>query len=57
MNAGRFATAFGVLATGILFSMTGGSYPVIGTYAALIYALGMIAIVWAPDTSQTKMED
>jgi len=57
MNTGRFATAFGVLAAGILFSMTGGSYPVIGTYAALIYALGMIAIVWAPDTSRTKMED
>ena len=57
MNTGRFATAAGVLVAGLLFTALGGSYPVIGTFAAFIYALGMIAIFWAPDTSQSNMDD
>lgn len=49
-NVGRFATAGGVLAAGALFTAVGGSYPAVGTVAALIYGLGMIIIWYAPDT-------
>lgn len=53
-NSGRFATAFGVLAAGFLFSALGGDYPRVGTICASVYALGFIVIWWAPDT---KMEE
>lgn len=49
-NSGRFATAAGVLAAGFLFTALGGDYPKVGTICASIYALGFIAIWWAPDT-------
>jgi len=51
MNSGRFATAVGVFISGALFAALGGSYPMVGAFGALIYALGMIAIWFAPDTS------
>jgi MFS family permease len=57
MNFGRFATAAGVLIAGALFTALGGSYPLVGAFGALIYALGMIAIWFAPDTSYTSLED
>jgi len=57
MNTGRFATAAGVLMSGILFSALGGSYPAVGTLAAFIYALGMIVIWFAPDTSRKNLDD
>lgn len=50
MNFGRFGTAAGVLISGALFSLLGGSYPLVGAFGALIYAVGMIAIWAAPDT-------
>lgn len=53
-NSGRFATAFGVLAAGFLFTALGGDYPKVGTICASIYALGFIVIWWAP---VTKAED
>jgi SHS family sialic acid transporter-like MFS transporter len=53
-NSGRFATAFGVLAAGFLFTALGGDYPRVGTICASIYALGFIVIWWAP---VTKAED
>jgi SHS family sialic acid transporter-like MFS transporter len=53
-NSGRFATAFGVLAAGFLFTALGGDYPKVGTICASIYALGLIVIWWAP---VTKAED
>ncbi len=56
-NSGRFATAFGVLGAGFLFSGLGGSYPRVGTICALIYALGVVAIWWAPDTGGKPLED
>lgn len=49
-NVGRFATAGGVLAAGLVFTALGGSYPAVGTAAAMIYGLGMVAIWWVPDT-------
>jgi MFS family permease len=57
MNTGRFATALGVLVSGALFAALGGSYPTVGTFGALIYALGAIAIWFAPDTSRKDLED
>lgn len=49
-NSGRFATALGVLAAGFLFAVLGGDYPRVGTLCAMIYALGLVVIWWAPDT-------
>jgi MFS family permease len=43
-NSGRFATAGGVLAAGLLFSALGGDYPRVGTICAGIYGLGIVAI-------------
>jgi MFS transporter, SHS family, sialic acid transporter len=54
-NVGRFATAAGVLTAGLLFTALGGSYPAVGTAAALIYGLGMVAIWWAPDTARKSL--
>jgi MFS transporter, SHS family, sialic acid transporter len=54
-NVGRFATAGGVLTAGVLFSALGGSYASVGTVAALIYGLGMLAIWWAPDTTRKSL--
>jgi MFS family permease len=50
-NCGRFATAGGVLLAGALFNALGGDYPRVGALSALIYALGLPAIAWAPDGS------
>ncbi len=56
-NVGRFATAGGVLAAGILFNAFGGSYSAAGTVAAFIYGLGMLAIWWAPDTARRTLTE
>ena len=56
-NSGRFATAVGVLLAGLLFTALGGDYPRVGTCCAMIYALGMFAIWFAPDTRDKKLED
>jgi MFS transporter, SHS family, sialic acid transporter len=57
MNTGRFATAAGVLVSGLLFTALGGSYPAVGAYASLVYALGIAAIWLAPDTSRNSLDD
>jgi MFS family permease len=57
MNTGRFATAIGVLVTGAVFALLGGSYPSVGTVGTVVYALGMIAIWFAPDTSGSNLDD
>jgi len=54
-NSGRFATAFGVLAAGFLFTALGGDYPRVGTICASIYALGLIVIWWAPVTKEEDL--
>jgi SHS family sialic acid transporter-like MFS transporter len=51
MNIGRFVTAGGVFVIGEVFYLFGNSYPAIGSACALIYALGMIVIFWAPNTA------
>lgn len=40
-NVGRFATAFGVMLAGGLFTLLGGNYPQVGSICALIYAIGI----------------
>lgn len=56
-NVGRFATAVGVLGAGALFTAFGGSYPAVGATCGLIYALGLVAIWWAPDTTGRQLDD
>lgn len=56
-NVGRFATAVGVFLAGVLFSAVGGSYPRVGSLCGLIYALGLLVIWWAPDTSTKKLQE
>jgi MFS family permease len=55
MNIGRFATAGGVLAAGWLFTKFGGDYSAIGAACSLIYALGVLAILWAPNTRERTL--
>lgn len=56
-NVGRFATAVGVFAAGSLVGWFGGDLARVGSVTGLIYALGMVAIWWAPDTSRLDLED
>ena len=56
-NVGRFATAVGVFFAGILFAAMGGSYSRVGSLCGLIYALGLIVIWWAPDTTDKKFQE
>jgi MFS family permease len=56
-NFGRFATAGGVLLAGLLFTAMGGDYPRVGATCALIYALGLVAIWFAPDYSARGLGD
>jgi SHS family sialic acid transporter-like MFS transporter len=48
MNIGRFVTAGAVLLIG---TQAANEYPTIGAVCALIYALGMIVVFWAPNTA------
>ena len=50
-NTGRILTALGVLATGAITAAFGGDYAAAGRVTSLIYALGMVVILFAPDTS------
>jgi MFS transporter, SHS family, sialic acid transporter len=47
-NTGRFATAIGVLMVGFLFGAV-KAFPIVGACGALIYALGVIAILFLSD--------
>jgi len=56
-NAGRFATAGGVLFAGLLFASLGGDYPLVGSLCAFIYGLGLIAILFTPKNAATSLRD
>ena len=56
-NAGRFATAFGVLAAGGIFTLLGGSYPKVGAICASVYALGLLAVMLAPTEETNNFPD
>jgi MFS family permease len=51
-NFGRFASAAGVVFAGTLMLWSGGDYAKVGVITGLVYALGMIVIWWAPDTTR-----
>jgi MFS family permease len=54
-NVGRFATAVGVLAAGVLFTALGGSYARVGAAASFIYGLGILVIWFAPETNRQSL--
>ncbi len=56
-NVGRFATALGVLVAASLFQSLGNSYPRVGFYCGLVYALGMVVVWFAPDTQGRLLTD
>jgi MFS family permease len=56
-NFGRILTAAGVLGTGALTAYFQGHYPTAGSVMSLIYAMGMIVILFAPDTTGKKLAD
>lgn len=55
-NFGRFASAIGVLGAGVLMRLFGGDYARVGAITGLIYAFGMLAILFAPDTTGKKLD-
>jgi MFS family permease len=54
-NFGRFASAVGVLGAGGLMILFQGDYARVGEVTACVYGLGMVAILFAPDTSKTAL--
>jgi MFS family permease len=56
-NTGRFATAAGVFVAGTLVVWFGGDFAKVGAVMGLIYSLGMVAIWWAPETSNRDLPD
>ncbi|MBL9213190.1 MAG: MFS transporter, partial [Opitutaceae bacterium] len=51
-NTGRFASAAGALGAGALMAWSGGDYARVGLISGLVYALGLVVIWWAPDTTK-----
>lgn len=56
-NFGRIITAIGVLGAAMLVNYFGGNYARIGQITSLIYAIGVVVILFAPDTSKTDLAD
>jgi MFS family permease len=56
-NFGRILTALGVLGTGQLMHYFQGDYAKVGQVTCLTYVLGMVVILFAPDTSRKELED
>jgi MFS transporter, SHS family, sialic acid transporter len=55
-NAGRFATAARVFGAGSLAAWFGGDLARVGAVTGLVYALGMLAVWWAPRTSGKALD-
>jgi MFS family permease len=56
-NWGRVVTAAGVLMGGQLMLAFGGDYARVGQITCLVYALGMIVICFAPDTTGKRLDE
>jgi MFS family permease len=56
-NWGRILTAVGVLLGGQLMLTFDGDYARVGQITSLVYALGMVVICFAPDTTGKRLED
>lgn len=55
-NSGRIATALGILGGGYLMRLNGGSFQRVGEITSLVYALGMVIILFAPAKPQASRE-
>jgi MFS family permease len=56
-NSGRILAAASVLGAGGLMQWFDGDYARVGTFTGLIYAVGMVVVCFAPDTTRKRMED
>jgi MFS family permease len=56
-NFGRIATALTLFASGALMGYFEGNYARIGQVTSLFFLLGMVAILFAPDTSRKDLAD
>ncbi len=56
-NFGRIATAMTLFASGALMGYFGGDYARIGQLTSLFFLFGIVAIVFAPDTSKKQLDD
>jgi hypothetical protein len=56
-NFGRILTGLGVLGTGAITAWFNEDYARAGSVTTLVYALGMIVILFAPDTTKDKLKD
>jgi MFS family permease len=56
-NSGRAVAAAVVLGTGVLTKLFGGDYARIGLWTGMIYAAGMIIILFAPRTDADSLRD
>ena len=55
-NFGRILTATTIFLTPAMTQVFGGSYAQIGRTTSLIFAIGMVVVLLAPDTSKRKLE-
>ena len=55
-NFGRILTALTIFFTGTLITWFNGDYARIGQVTSFVFALGMICILFAPDTSKRDVE-
>jgi hypothetical protein len=55
-NSGRFLTAVGVMAAGLLIQLFHGEYAKVGAVTGLVYALGVFVIWWAPETKGKNLQ-
>jgi MFS transporter, SHS family, sialic acid transporter len=56
-NFGRILTALGVLGTGAITAWFHEDYGRAGSITTLVFGLGMIVILFAPDTTKDKLKD
>ena len=56
-NFGRIVTAVTLFTSGALMGIFGGDYALIGRITSLFFLLGMVAILFAPDTSRKQLAD
>ncbi len=55
-NSGRFVSAAGALGAGALMAWSGGDYARVGVISGMVYALGLVVIWFAPDTSRQSLD-
>lgn len=56
-NTGRVVAALVTLGTGLLLKLVGGDYAKIGLWTGMIYAVGMIIILFAPRTDGSNLKE